>query len=144
MDDAFRVRERECLPARHADRHDLGERHRTFGDALIERLSAEQLHHEERALVLGHTEVGDVDDVLVIELRGRVRLEVEACTRFEVLGELDGEHLRGKALLQRLVLDQIHDSHSAKSDRLDDAVVLTEHRVDERIYTFTHHERDTP
>src|SRR5690606_11155362 len=87
-------------------------------------LAAEQrLHHEER--VLGRlTKVDDLDDVLVLDRRGRASLTKEALDQARVDGELGLENLERDRLAQDRVLGEVHRAHAAVAESLPDAIAI--------------------
>jgi hypothetical protein len=71
------------------------------------------LHHEEERAVVGRTEVGDVDDVLMLDARRRARLATEAL--HEIGGARIGrmQDLDGHAFADLDVLGLVDPPHAA-------------------------------
>ena len=100
MDDALRVRggEHRCGLRDHAEDPLLAE----LGlarETLREGLAVEVLHHHERPTVDGGAEVGDRDDVLVVDRRRELRFLLEALHDRFTLRVLLEQHLHGHALV---------------------------------------------
>ncbi len=74
VDDIQLVGARQRAGDLAGDGHDLRQRHRTVVDDLVERAAHQVLHHQIHLAVIRLAEVGDVDDVLVIDAVGRARL----------------------------------------------------------------------
>ena len=133
VDDPLVVR---CLqPAR--DLH--GNRDRLLGPDvaalvhLAQRRPVEKLHHEVGVSVGQHAEVGDVDDVLVPDLRRRLGLDQEPLDRGGVLRVLLLEHLDGDALVDDGVARGVDEAHAALADHRLDDVAPVDGRADQRV-----------
>ena len=85
-------------------------------EALGERLALEELHHDERAAVVGGAEVGDVDDVLVADRRRELRLLLEARDDRLALRVLLEQHLHRDALADQRVRRLVDRAHAALAD----------------------------
>jgi hypothetical protein len=73
---------------------DVGERQRTFGEAIRQRLAVEELHDQ-----VAVADVVERADVRVVELRDRLRLALEADLQLRVLRELVGQDFDGDAAI---------------------------------------------
>ncbi len=73
-------------------------------DQILERLALEVLHHEVDRALGQDAEVGDVDDVRVVDRGRRARLAEEAMDRLLVARELRMQHLHRDRLLDVDVL----------------------------------------
>jgi hypothetical protein len=104
------------------ERDDTGDRDGRAADHPIERLSFEQLHHEELlAVVLTH--VVYRADVRMIQRRGNASFAVETLNGGRLVRELQGQKLQGNLATETEVLRAVHDAHSAAAKSRDDAVV---------------------
>ena len=99
--------------------------------ALRERLALEELHHDERAAVVGVAEVGDVDDVLVADRRRELRLLLEARDDRFALRVLLEQDLDRDALADQRVRRLVDRAHAALADLARDEVATRERRADE-------------
>ena len=106
---------------------DAGQRER-FGFARgCQRAATKKLHHEVRRTVGQLTEIADVDDVLIADLRGALRFLTKASHDLLVLGYLVPQHLDRQRLAQRGVHGFVHDAHPALAEHRLDAVAAIEH-----------------
>ena len=85
-------------------------------DALVERLSLEQLHDDVRAEVVGGAVVVDLDGVLAAQGGRGTRLVVEALARLHALGVARVDELDGDARAQARMLRFPHRAHAALAD----------------------------
>jgi rhodanese-related sulfurtransferase len=102
-------------------------------DELAERLALQVLHHQKHQAVAGLAEVGDVDDVLVIDAIGRPRLAQEALTGCRVTREARGQELERYVAPHQLVPSPIHGAHAAGADELRHHVAAPDGAPHERI-----------
>jgi hypothetical protein len=106
------------------------ERHGAVLDALRERLALQVLEDEVRRAVGGDVEVGDVDDVGVVELRGDQRLAPEPRHDL-VVGHLGVEQLDRDLLAGQPAVARDEDgAHAAAPDHRLDRVGIGDHRAD--------------
>ena len=84
----------------------------------VQRFAVQVLHHEEDGAVVRLAEVGDVDDVRVIDQARRARLAQEALDRFVAAAVTLVEDLHGNFLTDVDVLAAIDDTHAAAADDL--------------------------
>ena len=116
MDDARLVR----LGQPRADLNEEARRARKSPRPLApeqrrEIVALDELHHEiERAV--GLAEVERLNDVRVIELADRLRLEAKTTNRFGLFCGVGRQHLHRGGLAQVQVLDAIDDAHPARPD----------------------------
>src|SRR5262249_53997898 len=94
-----------------------------LGHPLVERLSFEQLEHEERAAVLELPGVVDVADVRAADGRRGAGLPEEALDDDGRRGQLLGEDLDGDALADVDVGRLVNGSHASPADLAGDAVL---------------------
>ena len=87
-----------------------------------ERLAIQVLHHQKDLLVAGLPEVGDVDDVLVIDAVGGARLAQEALAGGGVAGVAREQKLERDVAPDQLVPALVDDAHAARADELRDEV----------------------
>ena len=129
VDDALRVRGGERRRGLRGDPQDalLGQL-RLAREALGERLALEELHHDERAAVVGVAEVGDVDDVLVADRRRELRLLLEARDDRFALRVLLEQHLDRDALADQRVRRLVDRAHAALADLARDEVAARQRR----------------
>ena len=99
-------------------------------EALGERLALEELHHDERAAVVGGAEVGDVDDVLVADRRRELRLLLEPRDDRFALRVLLEQHLHRDALADQRVRRLVDRAHAALADLARDEVAARQRRAD--------------
>ena len=97
-------------------------------EALGERLALEELHHDERAAVVGVAEVGDVDDVLVADRRRELRLLLEARDDRFALRVLLEQDLDRDALADQRVRRLVDRAHAALADLARDEVATRQRR----------------
>ncbi len=109
-------------------------------DGAVEGDSPKVLHHEVAPAFGRLAEVGDVDDVLVVDAVGGLRLAQEAQAVGRVEAEIGGEELDGDVPLDDVVvlpvdgLDRAVDrAHAAGADALLDHVAPTDRLTDERV-----------
>ena len=102
-------------------------------DDLGERLPLQQLHHEKEHAVGRAAEVGDGDDVGVIEARRGLGLALEAARHLVEAAELGVQELERQLLLEHDVLDAIDGAHAAAAERREHAVALGDEAADEWI-----------
>ena len=81
-------------------------RRRSRDSTRVQRLAVQQLHHEEDRAVVRLAEVGDVDDVRVVDQARRARLAQEALDRFvaaavTLVEDLHGDFLADVDVLRR-------------------------------------------
>ena len=94
----------------------LVERQRTFPDPLRERLSLQQLHHEERgACVLAN--VVERADVRVCQLRDSAGFTVEPIAELRVLCEVRRQHLDCHRAIEPRVARTIDLAHTPGPER---------------------------
>jgi hypothetical protein len=94
-----------------------------FFDQILERLALEELHHEVDRPFGQDAEVGDVDDVRMID-RGRgARFAQEAMDRLLVARELRVQHFHRDRLLDVDVLALIDGAHPTAAEDLVEPVV---------------------
>ena len=84
-------------------RADLGERDRPVGDELLERLAVDELGDDVALGVFLRRVVEDLEDVLVAELRDRLRLALEAIARLLIVGEVLVQDLHRDDALERAI-----------------------------------------
>ena len=104
-----------CGLERGADREqDIDDRaraeRRLACDLLRECLAFEELH-DEIGNPIDRSDVGDVDDVRMLDARGRTSFAEEALDERRVLGESRVENLDRDALLEARVERLVHDAH---------------------------------
>ena len=92
-------------------------------DQILERLALEVLHDEVDRAFGQDAEVGDVDDVRMVDRRRRARLAQEAVDRFLIARELRVQHFHRDGLLDVDVLAEIDGAHAAATEDLVEAVV---------------------
>jgi len=123
--DAHRVRlvERARDLTEHA-RDFLRRQRPALRDDLLQIISGEELHHEERrAAELGRRVcVDDAHDVLALDARRRASLSLEALDRLRILRRRALQHLQRSAIARVHVLDEEHGAHAAFADLLQHAV----------------------
>src|SRR6185312_6421742 len=68
-------------------------------------------------------EVGDVDDVRMVDRRRRARLAQEAMDRLLIARELRMQHFHRDGLLDVDVLAHVHGAHAAATENLVEAAV---------------------
>ena len=85
-------------------------------------LALEVLHHHVDDAVFGLAEVGDVDDVLVVDLVGGARLAEEALAQPLVLGQRRVQELERDVATDELVARAVHRAHAARAEQLLDQV----------------------
>jgi hypothetical protein len=85
---------------------------------IARKRSRQQLHHEEDRPVVRLAEVGDVDDVRVIDQARRARLAQEALDRFVTAAVTLVEDLHGNFLTDVDVLAAIDHTHAATTHDL--------------------------
>ena len=123
MDHAGAVRGGEC--ARDL-RRDVQRAHHLddalLRDQLREGFSLEVLHDVEVVALGRHPEVVDLHDVLVVDPRHRLRLLEEALDDLLVARELAVDDLERDLLADQRVLGEVHRTHSAGPDLVQDAV----------------------
>ncbi len=69
----------------------------------------------------------DGDDVLMVQMGGRLGLVLEALDLLGVQGGRQRQHLEGNAPAQRKLLRLVHDPHAASADLAEDAKVPQRH-----------------
>ena len=92
--------------------------------------AVEELHGEEDRARRGLAEVGDVDDVLVADLRGRLGLLHEARDQVGLAREVFRQDLERDLLLDEDVLGEVDDAHAAFAELADDAVAIGDGRAE--------------
>ena len=92
-------------------------------DQILERLALEVLHDEVHRALGQDAEVGDVDDVRVVDRRRRARLAQEAVDRLLVARELRVQHFHRDRLLDVDVLAEVDGAHAAAAEDLVEPVV---------------------
>ena len=102
-------------------------------DLVLERVALEVLHHHVDDAVLGLAEVGDVDDVLVVDLVGGARLAEEALAQALVLRQRRVEELERDVAADELVARAVHRAHAAHAEQLLDHVAAGDGGADERV-----------
>ena len=96
-------------------------------------MALEVLHHHVDDAVLGLAEVGDVDDVLVVDLIGGARFAEEALAQALVLGQRRVEELERDVAADELMARAVHRAHAADAEQRFDHVAAGDDRADERI-----------
>nr|WP_293258139.1 hypothetical protein [Nannocystis sp.] len=94
-------------------------------------LAFEVLHRQEGEALLRVAEVGDVDDVLVVQHRRGAGLLEEAGDDLGAVAVLGGEHLHGELAADRDVLGLVDRAHAALADQLEQAIAIGEDVADE-------------
>ena len=99
-----------------------GHKAHPYGDALLQRLSFEQLHGDKRvAPVL--VNIVDRADVGMVEGGGGLGFALEALERLMVLGHLLRQEFERHKAVELGVLSFVDDTHSSAAELLQDAVV---------------------
>ena len=107
--------------------------HRQLG----QRLAVEELHHDERAAVVGGAEVRHVDDVLVADGAREARLLQQARDEVALGVELLEQDLDRDALADDGVGRLVDRAHPALADPPDNLIPPGQHGPDERIESFS-------
>src|SRR5262245_22533166 len=95
---------------------------RISGQALLQCLSFEQLHRDERpALVL--FDVIDSADIRMVEGRGGLGLALEALKGDRILGELFRQELQSGTATQLEIFGFVHHSHTTAAEDLQHSVL---------------------
>ena len=103
-------------------RDGLIDRNQAYHDARCQRLSLDQLHHEE-LLPVGFFQAVQRGDVRMIELGKERGFTLETIEALLVLGELLRQHFDGDVTAELRVPRSVNLSHSALTNGLDDFVV---------------------
>jgi len=124
VDGPARVRRGHHVEQLPGDRHRLARRERAprAGQAALQRLALEQLHHQERRAILGLVVVDDAHDTRVLDRVGRVALAHEARADVLVGPQLGAQHLEGDAV-PVAVHGEVHGGHPAGAEHPLDAVL---------------------
>jgi len=117
------------VPERPADldgdeRRDLGEPDGPRAEELLQRLPVDELGDDVRARRAGPRVVEDFEDVLVPQLRHRLRLALEAGLGFRLSREVLVQNFDGNLTLQRLVLRAIDDRHTTLAHLFDESIAI--------------------
>jgi hypothetical protein len=96
-------------------------------------LALEVLHHQIGLTLRGIAEVGDVDDVIVADQRGRARLPEEALHVGRVAAVIGAQDLDRDLLADDHVRRQVHRAHAALADQAQQLVALAQQRADQRL-----------
>ncbi len=122
MDDVLRVRGIERVRNLDPQLDELLGSERPPGDAMLQRLPFEELHHD-KGLTRVLVDVVDRADVRVIQRRRGARLALKAFERLTVVREIAGEELQRDLPAKLHVFTLVDDPHAAATEFLDDAVV---------------------
>ena len=95
---------------------------RPCGDAVLQRLPLQELHHDE-GLALVFIDVVNRADVGMIQRGGSPRLALEAFQRLAVLAEMFGQELQCDKTGELDVLGFVDHAHATGAQLLDDPVV---------------------
>ena len=99
----------------------VAHRHRSPKEALLQRLSFDQLKNQEwRALSLDDIEEGA--DVGMVDLRDQARFAFEAREAVRIVGEGCGENLDGDIPAQACIARAIHLAHGAVTNQTDNLI----------------------
>ena len=134
VDDPGRVRGVERIRNVDADVEDELVRDRLRTDSMLERLSFQELHHDE-LLALELADVVDRADVRMIQGRSSPRFPLKAFDRVTVLQDRFGKELERDVAAQSGVLRLVDDAHAAPTQLRDHLVVryrLADHPVQSR------------
>ena len=101
-------------------------------DPLEEALAGEELHDQVEQPLLAPPEVGDLDDVVVVERAGDLGLAPEPLDEVRGQGELGPEHLHRHVLAQVDVARAEHRPHAARGEVGGEDVAAVERRPDKR------------
>src|SRR2546427_492286 len=110
-------------------------------DQILERLALEELHHEVHRPLRQDAEVGDVDDVRVVDRGRRARLAEEPMDRLLIARELRVQDLHRHRLLDVDVLAEIHRPHAAAAEDLVEPVVADVVAEPGDVFLFHEHGR---
>ena len=136
VDDAGFVRARERGADLLGDADDAVPPHRSPLEHLEERLRRRVFHHEVRG-ALELAEVGDLDDVRMVDAVDRARLAEEALALVGVEAEITPEDLDGVQPVDHHVAREVDDGHAARAELLHEAVARrdrpAEHRIGRRL-----------
>ena len=122
MDDSLRVRGFQCVGHLNGDVQQPAERHRLFGNHLLEGLAFQQLHDDE-VLAIMLADVMDRTDGRVIQGRGSSSLPLESLQCLRVAGEIGGKKLQRDGSAESRVFGVVHDSHPALAELREHAIV---------------------
>jgi len=133
VDDAEGVGGLEAGADLPEDGHRLLGRHEPLApEPLEEALAGEELHHEEQVPLGRAAEVGDPDDVVVLERARDLRLAPEALHDVGGGGEVRAQHLHRDVLAQVDVARLEHGAHPTRREVRDELVAPVQRRADER------------
>ena len=108
--------------------------HRTVADQVLQSVTVEVLHGDERLAVL-FANVVDGADVGMVEGGRGLGLTPETLQSLAVLGHVFGQELESHKAMQPGVLGLVDDTHPAAAQLLDDAIVrdgLADHECSEK------------
>jgi hypothetical protein len=121
VDDPFRVSRRERCAHLREHEHDAHLLHRPLAGERLEQVGAlRQLHRDERLFALD-APVEDLDDVRVHQMRGRLRLSLEAAHDHGVTGQVLLEDLERDGAAALLIEGRVDGGHPALAEDLVDA-----------------------
>ncbi len=106
---------------------------RTASDRLVQRRPIQELHHQVDETVVRLTEVGDVDDVLVVDAVGRPRLPEEAGAVGRLVGEVRGEEFDRHVATDDLVPGAVDHAHPARADAFGDDEPAGDRSAQQRV-----------
>ena len=123
MDDAHAVRVDQRAAQLDGDQHgDLGVPDRVLSQKLLQRLAVDEFRDQVGALRVGARVVEDLQDVVVPQLRHRLRLALEPRLGFGLGRQVAVQHLDRHLALQAVVLRAVHDRHATLADLFDQPV----------------------
>ncbi len=146
VDDARRVRLRDCVGDLDCAPQRLGKLEPLAADQLIQRTPGHVFHRDERPAV-GVADIVDDANVGMVERGGCFGLAAEPRQDLAVPGEILGDELEGDRPLEPDVLGLVDDAHPAAAQLLEDAVVrdrLANHAVPLGSPPHAVAERDRP
>ena len=134
VDHAALVGGREGAGDLAGDREGAGPRERALaGEQAREVLALEVLHGEEGGALLGRAEVGDVDDVGVVDLGGGAGLLQEALADLRVVEEARADDLEGEVFVEVDVAGEEDDAHAAGAEAAHDLVAALHELADQVV-----------
>ncbi len=122
MDDSRGMGDRERVGDLLGELDRALQRQAGFGNDLVERTAAHELHDEEVDPV-GVIHFVDRDDVRVVERRCGPRLPEKAVAAIAAASRVSGNHLDGHDTAQACIGRPIDDTHAALADQVFDLVV---------------------
>ncbi len=135
VDDPLPVRGAQPLGDLHEDAARAAPRQRALGpQGAPQVLPLQELHRDVDQAVAGLPEVRDVDDVLVADARGALRLLQEARDQLGTAAQIGEEDLQRDALADDRMLGLVHRAHAPLAHLADDPVAIGDDRPDQRIF----------